>query len=103
MDYTIILLVTVVFIIGILISTIYFEKMKNLQSDQLNRQIIELLGSINDRNSDMHKQFVKTKKKAYTLSEVSKEVTNIKQDIKRIEADIKNINEAIDALNNKDK
>jgi hypothetical protein len=54
MDYTIILLVTVVFIIGILISTIYFEKMKNLQSDQLNRQIIELLGSINDRNSDMH-------------------------------------------------
>ena len=63
MDYTIILLVTVVFIIGILISTIYFEKMKNLQSDQLNRQIIELLGSINDRNSDMHKQFVKTKRK----------------------------------------
>lgn len=103
MDYTIILLVTVVFIIGILISTIYFEKMKNLQSDQLNRQIIELLGSINDRNIDMHKQFIKTKKKVYTLSEVSKEVTNIKQDIKRIEIDIKNINEAIDALNNKDK
>lgn len=103
MDYRIILLVAVVFVIGILISTIYFEKMKNLQSDQLNRQIIELLGSINDRNSDMHKQFIKTKKKSYTLSEVSKEVTNIKQDIKRIEADIKNINEAIDALNNKDK
>lgn len=103
MDYTIILLVAVVFVIGILISTIYFEKMKNLQSDQLNHQIIELLGSINDRNSDMYKQFIKTKKKAYTLSEVSKEVTNIKQDIKRIEIDIKNINEAIDALNNKDK
>lgn len=101
MDFTVIILIAVVFVGGILITTIFFEKIRNLQKDQLNHQIIELLGSINDHNTDMHRQFMKTKKKAYTLNEVSKEVADIKQDIKRIESDIRNINEAIDNLNSK--
>lgn len=101
MDLTIIILMAVVFVGGILVTTIFFEKIKNLQKDQLSHQIIDLLGSINDHNTDMHRQFMKTKKKAYTLNEVSKEVTDIKQDIKRIESDIRSINEAIDNLNSK--
>lgn len=101
MDFTVIILIAIVFVGGILITTIFFEKIRNLQKDQLNHQIIELLGSINDHNTDMHRQFMKTKKKAYTLNKVSKEVADIKQDIKRIESDIRNINEAIDNLNSK--
>nr|DAF62327.1 MAG TPA: tumor suppressor protein [Myoviridae sp. ctIty1] len=75
--------------------------MRNYHRDEISNEIMNLLGNINDSNTDIHNQFVRTKKRAAKLSEITKEVVDIKQDIKRIENDMEDINKSIEDLKHK--
>ena len=101
MEYLMPFIVSIVLTFIILSFSVFINKIKNSHMDSINDQIMELLGSINESNSDIRDRFLITKKKAYNLNEVSKEVAIIKQNIKRIENDIKDINKSIDELKTK--
>lgn len=101
MEYLMPFIVSIVLTFIILSFSVFINKIKNSHMDSINDQIMELLGTINESNSDIRDRFLTTKKKAYNLNEVSKEVDIIKQNIKRIENDIKDINKSIDELKTK--
>ena len=101
MEYLMPFIVSIVLTFIILSFSVFINKIKNSHMDSINDQIMELLGSINESNSDIRNRFIATKKKAYNLNEVNNEVAIIKQNIKRIENDIKDINKSIDELKTK--
>ena len=75
--------------------------MRKYHHEEISNEIMNLLGNIDDSNTDIHNQFVRTKKRAAKLSEITKEVVDIKQNIERIENDIEDINKSIEDLKHK--
>lgn len=101
MEYLMPSIIAIVLTLLILIFSFFITKMRTYHHDESSNEIMNLLGNINDSNTDIHNQFVRTKKRAAKLSEITKEVVDIKQDIKRIENDIENINGSIEDLKHK--
>lgn len=98
MEYLMPSIIAIVLTLLILVFSFLITKMGKFHHDEISNEIMNLLENINDSNSNMHKQFIRAKNRAAKLSEITKEVVNIKQDIKRIENDIKNINGSIEDL-----
>ena len=98
MEYLMPSIIAIVLTLLILVFSFFITKMRTYHHDEISNEIMNLLENINDSNSDIHNQFVRTKKRAAKLSEITKEVVDIKQDIKRIENDIKDINGSIEDL-----
>ena len=101
MEYLMPSIIVVVLTLLILVFSFFITKMRNSHRDEISNEIMNLLGNINDSNSDIHKKFIRTKKRAAKLSEITKEVVDIKQDIKRIENDMEDINKSIEDLKHK--
>lgn len=101
MEYLMPSIIAIVLTLLILIFSFFITKMRTYHHDKISNEIMNLLGNINDSNSDIHNQFVRTKKRAAKLSEITKEVVDIKQDIKRIENDMEDINKSIEDLKHK--
>lgn len=98
MEYLMPSIIVIVLTLLILIFSFFITKMRTYHHDEISNEIMNLLGNINDSNTDIHNQFVRTKKRAAKLSEITKEVVDIKQDIKRIENDMEDINKSIEDL-----
>ena len=101
MEYLMPSIIAIVLTLLILVFSFFITRMRKYHHDEISDEIMNLLGSINDSNTDIHNQFIRTKKKAAKLSEITKEVVDIKQDIKRLENDIKDINGSIEDLKHK--
>lgn len=101
MEYLMPSIIAIVLTLLILVFSFFITRMRKYHHDEISDEIMNLLGNINDSNTDIHNQFIRTKKKAAKLSEITKEVVDIKQDIKRIENDIKDINGSIEDLKRK--
>lgn len=101
MEYLMPSIIAIVLTLLILVFSFFITRMRKYHHDEISDEIMNLLGNINDSNTDIHNQFIRTKKKAAKLSEITKEVVDIKQDIKRIENDIKDINGSIEDLKHK--
>ena len=101
MEYLMPSIIAIVVTLLILAFSFFITKMRNYHHDEISNEIMNLLGNINDSNSDIHNQFIRTKKRAAKLSEITKEVVDIKQDIKRIENDMEDINKSIEDLKHK--
>ena len=101
MEYLMPSIIAIVLTLLILLFSFFITKMRTYHHDEISNEIMNLLGNINDSNSDIHNQFIRTKKRAAKLSEITKEVVDIKQDIKRIENDMEDINKSIEDLKHK--
>ena len=101
MEYLMPSIIAIVLTLLILLFSFFITKMRNHHHDKISNEIMDLLENINDSDSDMHNQFIITKNRAVKLSEIPKEVVNIKQGIKRIENDIEDINKSIEDLKHK--
>lgn len=101
MEYLMPSIIAIVLTLLILVFSFFITKMRTYHHDEISNEIMNLLGNINDSNSDIHNQFIRTKKRAAKLSEITKEVVDIKQDIKRIENDMEDINKSIEDLKHK--
>ena len=101
MEYLMPSIIAVVLTLLILLFSFFITKMRTYHHDEISNEIMNLLGNINDSNTDIHNQFIRTKKRAAKLSEITKEVVDIKQDIKRIENDMEDINKSIEDLKHK--
>ncbi len=101
MEYLMPSIIAIVLTLLILVFSFFITKMRKYHHEEISNEIINLLGNIDDSNTDIHNQFVKTKKRAAKLSEITKEVVDIKQNIERIENDIEDINKSIEDLKHK--
>lgn len=101
MEYLMPSIIAIVLTLLILLFSFFITKMRTYHHEEISNEIMNLLGNIDDSNTDIHNQFVRTKKRAAKLSEITKEVVDIKQDIKRIENDMEDINKSIEDLKHK--
>lgn len=101
MEYLMPSIIAIVLTLLILLFSFFITKMRTYHHEEISNEIMNLLGNINDSNTDIHNQFIRTKKRAAKLSEITKEVVDIKQDIKRIENDMEDINKSIEDLKHK--
>lgn len=101
MEYLMPSIIAIVLTLLILVFSFFITKIRKYHNEEISNEIMNLLGNINDSNSDIHNQFIRTKKRAAKLSEITKEVVDIKQDIKRIENDMEDINKSIEDLKHK--
>lgn len=101
MEYLMPSIIAIVLTLLILLFSFFITKMRTYHHEEISNEIMNLLGNINDSNTDIHNQFIRTKKRAAKLSEITKEVVDIKQNIERIENDIEDINKSIEDLKHK--